>query len=141
MQDLRWLSLAGNNLGDRGAFGLGKALAFNYSLAHLDVSFNGISRRGAAALAHGLRENSTIKNIQVRGRFGVDRLAHANTRCPRHSLGPRCRHTVGSLIGEHTLLSCSLEAICSSGRSCNLIPRCFVFTPYPYVSERSTATT
>lgn len=53
-------------MGDKGAFSLGQALKVNYGLAYLDVSFNGISCRGAAVMAHGLRENSTLKNIQVR---------------------------------------------------------------------------
>ncbi|CAN0334102.1 unnamed protein product, partial [Hapterophycus canaliculatus] len=59
------LSLAGNRVGDHGAFSLGKALAANYTLAHLDLSFNGITWKGAAALSLGLRENTAIKNIQV----------------------------------------------------------------------------
>ncbi|CAN0331769.1 unnamed protein product, partial [Scytosiphon promiscuus] len=50
------LSLAGNRVGDHGAYSLGKALAVNYVLAHLDLGFNGISCRGAAALGLGLRE-------------------------------------------------------------------------------------
>ena len=65
-QELKWLSLAGNRVGDKGAFSLGQALKVNYGLAYLDVSFNGISGKGAAAVAHGLRENCTLKNIQVR---------------------------------------------------------------------------
>ncbi|CAB1107889.1 unnamed protein product [Ectocarpus sp. CCAP 1310/34] len=62
---LRWLSLAGNRLGDQGAFSLGGALGVNCSLTHLDVSFNGISCPGAAALGHGLRGNTAIKNLQA----------------------------------------------------------------------------
>lgn len=65
VQGLRWLSLAGNRVGDQGACSLGTALAENAVLTHLDVSFNGISCKGAAALAHGLRANSAIENIQV----------------------------------------------------------------------------
>lgn len=64
-QGLRWLSLAGNRVGDLGASSIGSALAENSVLTYLDVSCNGISCSGAAALAHGLRTNSAIKNIQV----------------------------------------------------------------------------
>lgn len=64
-QGLKWLNLAGNRIGDRGACSLGQALAVNYALTHLDASFNGITSRGAAVLADGLRQNSTLANLQV----------------------------------------------------------------------------
>lgn len=76
-QALRWLSLAGNRLGDQGAFSLGEALGVNCSLTHLDVSFNGISCSGAAALGHGLRGNTAIKNLQVCNRGGEKRVYRA----------------------------------------------------------------
>lgn len=64
-QGLRWLTLAGNGVGDSGACSLGQALSVNYALRHLDVSFNRISCRGAATLARGLKDNSTLENLQV----------------------------------------------------------------------------
>ena len=65
IQELQRLNLAGNRVGDRGAVSLGQALKVNYGLVYLDVSFNGISSRGASVIAHGLRENCALTNIQV----------------------------------------------------------------------------
>lgn len=46
----------------------------NYALAHIDLSFNGISCKGAAALGLGLSENKAIKNIQVSPRIASQQI-------------------------------------------------------------------
>ena len=85
-----WLLHIANNIGDEGAKALGEALKENKTLTYLDISGtssfrdgltyldaadnlwmviigNGIGDEGAKALSDSLKENKTLKVLDIRG--------------------------------------------------------------------------
>ena len=52
---IEYLNLSGNKFGSGAGLILGPAIAENCSLRHLDLSWNGISHRGAVAIANGIK--------------------------------------------------------------------------------------
>ena len=52
---IEYLNLSGNKFGSGAGLILGPAIAENSSLRHLDLSWNGISHRGAVAIANGIK--------------------------------------------------------------------------------------
>ncbi|KAF0762142.1 hypothetical protein AaE_003345, partial [Aphanomyces astaci] len=69
LNNVQILKLGGFDLGDRGAWVLGKALASNESLALLDLGFNGITCKGVEQIADALEEgkNRTLKTLYLSG--------------------------------------------------------------------------
>ena len=58
---IEYLNLSGNKLGPGAGVILGPALAENSSLRHLDLSWNGLSHRGAVAIANGIKVKALSK--------------------------------------------------------------------------------
>ena len=52
---MEYLSLSKNRLGEKAGLLLGPAIAENGSIRQLDLSFNGLRGKGAAAVAKGLQ--------------------------------------------------------------------------------------
>ncbi|ETW02651.1 hypothetical protein H310_06110 [Aphanomyces invadans] len=83
LNNVQILKLGGFDLGDRGAWVLGKALASNESLGLLDLGFNGITSKGIEQIAEALEEgkNRTLKTLYLSGNGvgvgGAARLAGA----------------------------------------------------------------
>ncbi|RHY28856.1 hypothetical protein DYB32_005650 [Aphanomyces invadans] len=83
LNNVQILKLGGFDLGDRGAWVLGKALASNESLGLLDLGFNGITSKGIEQIAEALEEgkNRTLKTLYLSGNGvgvgGAARLAAA----------------------------------------------------------------
>ncbi|RHY71183.1 hypothetical protein DYB38_012563 [Aphanomyces astaci] len=69
LNNVQILKLGGFDLGDRGAWVLGKALASNESLGLLDLGFNGITCKGVEQIADALEEgkNRTLKTLYLSG--------------------------------------------------------------------------
>ena len=67
MSSLLRLNLAWNGIGDRGAAAMGSALGENSVLQFLDVSSNRIAIDGARGIAEGLKANETLRSLQLNG--------------------------------------------------------------------------
>jgi hypothetical protein len=61
------LNLEGNQIGDAGTIGLGKALEVNATLTDLDLSYNQIGDAGAIALCKALDVNATLTMLFLWG--------------------------------------------------------------------------
>ncbi|KAF0700087.1 Aste57867_9366 [Aphanomyces stellatus] len=80
LNNLQILKLGGFDLGDRGAWVLGKALAANESLLLLDLGFNGITDKGIEQVAHALEKNRALRTLYLSGNgIGVDGAAKLAT--------------------------------------------------------------
>ncbi|CAK4504943.1 unnamed protein product [Aphanomyces euteiches] len=76
ISNLQQLKLGSFDLGDRGAWVLGKALASNRTLRLLDMGFNGITEKGIEQVAYALEKNKTLKTLYLSGNcVGVDGAA------------------------------------------------------------------
>lgn len=70
-QQLRSLVLSFNDIRDRGAEAIARALPKNRTLENLDLSFNVVGNDGAEALAEGLCANKTLRSLVLCfNRFG-----------------------------------------------------------------------
>ncbi|GIQ85752.1 hypothetical protein KIPB_007475 [Kipferlia bialata] len=74
---LTQLSMAGNDIGDRGCAALSRVLRDNTSLTSLDISRNSISYDGALALTHALRTNGTLAHLSLADNLIRDEGAQA----------------------------------------------------------------
>ena len=64
-RSLSELILPKNNIGDRGAEAIGKSLAKNKYLTHLDVSLNAFGDYGATGMAKGINLNSNLSFVDL----------------------------------------------------------------------------
>ena len=65
------VDLSYNGLSDDGAAALGRCLRLNKMLLHLDVSNNRISAAGARVMAAGLKKNDCLQTLRVRPRYSI----------------------------------------------------------------------
>lgn len=61
------LNMAWNGIGEKGAAAMGGALKDNASLQFLDISSNRIGGQGASSIAEGLKANETLRSLQLNG--------------------------------------------------------------------------
>ncbi len=64
-QTIAYLGLAGNHLGDDGAWAVGRILQSNNKLLLLTFGDNDVTPEGAEALAYGLQKNSTLCFLNI----------------------------------------------------------------------------
>ena len=64
---LRWLNLAYNSIGDKGAAAIGRALDSNGRLRTLNLAHTGVGPVAAMVIAEGMRENYALDVLNVSG--------------------------------------------------------------------------
>ena len=113
---LKYLGLGGTGAGDEECRMIAAALATNTgSITFIDLSENKISDNGAAILASGLEQNSTIQLLDLsRNEIGEDGTV-AMSRCVQVRERKHCRlHRVwmgGNKVNDDQLVGCMVNAV------------------------------
>jgi len=100
IKGLRSLKLCGFELGDRGAWVLGKALATNQTLKLLDLGFNAITEKGIVQVAKALQVNQVLTTLYLSGNcIGVNGATQIATGLRRNNT-LQVLYLSGNGIGE-----------------------------------------